>query len=176
MKRVNSIVVCIAILIASTVLALPLRAAPEPNPVPESWELLLAPSIPMRIQIDLGSGPVGFAVGFEYRREFADFRPDFALSSAQAFGFNQAQPLKGGFELWELYAETIIPLLSDMPGIEMLEVSLAARFSDYTTAGTVYTYAAGVNWDVIDGFRVRAGYQRAVRAPNVGERREAPPA
>jgi outer membrane receptor protein involved in Fe transport len=118
---------------------------------------------------DLGSGPVGFAVGFEYRREFADFRPDFALSSGQAFGFNQAQPLKGKFELWELYVETIIPLLSDMPAVEMLEVSLAARFSDYTTAGTVYTYAAGVNWDVVDGFRVRAGYQRAVRAPNVSE-------
>ena len=118
---------------------------------------------------DLGSGPVGFAIGFEYRREFADFRPDFALSSGQAFGFNQAQPLKGKFELWELYLETIIPLLSDMPAVEMLEVSLAARFSDYTTAGTVYTYAAGVNWDVVDGFRVRAGYQRAVRAPNISE-------
>ena len=60
MKRVHSIVVCIAILIASTVLALPLRAAPEPNPVPESWELLLAPSIPMRIQVDHGSGPVTY--------------------------------------------------------------------------------------------------------------------
>lgn len=118
---------------------------------------------------DLGAGPAGFAVGGEYRREFGDFRPDFALSSGQAFGFNQAQPLKGKFEVWELYAEVIVPLLSDLPIVENLEVTGAARFSDYTTAGTVYTYAAGLNWDVVDGFRIRAGYQRAVRAPNIAE-------
>lgn len=118
---------------------------------------------------DLGAGPAGFAVGMEYRREFADFRPDFALQSGQAFGFNQAQPLSGKFEVWELYTELVVPVLADMPGVEMLELSGAARFSDYTTAGTVYTYAAGMNWDIVEGFRVRAGYQRAVRAPNIGE-------
>ncbi len=36
---------------------LPIQAAPEPSPVPISWELTLKHSPPMRIQVDLGSGP-----------------------------------------------------------------------------------------------------------------------
>lgn len=31
-------------------------AVPEPNPVPISWQLLLEPGVPMRIQVDAGSG------------------------------------------------------------------------------------------------------------------------
>lgn len=123
---------------------------------------------------DLGAGPVGFAAGFEYRSEFANFRPDTALTSGphgstQVFGFRVIQPLEGKFEVWEVYAEVVVPLLSDVPAIKNLEVTGAARLSDYTTAGTLGTYAAGLNWDVVDGFRVRAGYQRAVRAPSMSE-------
>ena len=36
------------------------QAAPEPSPIPTSWELSIAPSLPMRIQVDLGSGPKTF--------------------------------------------------------------------------------------------------------------------
>ena len=45
-----------AMLLASTMFVSVAQATPEPSAVPESWELSLAPSLPMRIQVNLGSG------------------------------------------------------------------------------------------------------------------------
>lgn len=45
-------VVVLALMMCATVA----QAAPEPSAVPESWELSLEPSPPMRIQVKLGSG------------------------------------------------------------------------------------------------------------------------
>jgi len=47
---------CGVLLLASTMLTAVVQAAPEPSAVPESWELSLEPSPPMRIQVKHGSG------------------------------------------------------------------------------------------------------------------------
>src|SRR3546814_8841687 len=39
----------------------------------------------------------------------------------------------------------------------------------YKQSGGVSTYKVDVDWTVTDGVRLRGGYQRAIRAPNVGE-------
>jgi iron complex outermembrane receptor protein len=46
---------------------------------------------------------------------------------------------------------------------------LAYRYSDYSTVGGQDTYRLGLDWQPIDLVRLRAGYNRAVRAPNVAE-------
>ncbi len=48
-------------------------------------------------------------------------------------------------------------------------MELAYRFSDYSNAGRHHTYKVAGDWTVVDGLRFRAGYNRAVRAPNVTE-------
>ena len=45
----------------------------------------------------------------------------------------------------------------------------ATAISDYSTGFTTDTYKAGLDWAPVDALRFRASYQRAVRAPNVGE-------
>ncbi|MDP1249828.1 TonB-dependent receptor, partial [Klebsiella pneumoniae] len=61
------------------------------------------------------------------------------------------------------------PLLRDLPFVKSLEMDLGYRFSDYSSVGGVHAYKADLNWQVNDVVRLRGGYNRAVRAPSVGE-------
>ena len=62
-----------------------------------------------------------------------------------------------------------MPLLADVPLINKLNIGAAFRRSDYTTSGSVDSYEGDIRWEPIDSLLIRGGYQRAVRAPNIGE-------
>jgi outer membrane receptor protein involved in Fe transport len=114
--------------------------------------------------------PVGFAVGAEYRSMNAQFIPDTALSSGDVAGFNAGDPTGGGYNVKELFGEVRIPIIEEH-GIHKLELNGAARYSDYSldAVGGVWTYAAGAEFAPIQDITFRGQYQRAVRAPSVGE-------
>ncbi len=116
-----------------------------------------------------GAGEVAVAFGAEYRSDSSNFRPDEFLSGGDVLGFNAGRATVGGFNVKELFGEVIIPLLSDSPGAESLEINLAARYSDYSTAGSIWSYAGGVTYSPVSDLLIRANYQRAVRAPTVSE-------
>lgn len=119
--------------------------------------------------IDLPAGPLGFAVGAEYRKDSTEYRPDIAKQQGDIMGFNAQQPIKGDFDVTELYVEAAIPLVKDVIAIQNLSLELGYRYSDYSTVGGVEAYKGGINWSVMDSLRVRGMYQRAVRAPSVFE-------
>jgi iron complex outermembrane recepter protein len=48
-------------------------------------------------------------------------------------------------------------------------MELAYRTSDYTTSGNVEAYKISGSWAPVSAFRIRGGYNRAVRAPGIGE-------
>ncbi|WP_284124594.1 TonB-dependent receptor plug domain-containing protein [Parerythrobacter aestuarii] len=120
--------------------------------------------------LGMGGGDIGFAVGVEYREVGSRFIPDTALASGDVIGFNAGSPTEGGYNVREFFAELNIPILETDSGLR-LEATGAARYSDYSTQaiGGVWTYAAGVEFAPVDGLTLRGQYQRAVRAPNVGE-------
>jgi iron complex outermembrane recepter protein len=62
-----------------------------------------------------------------------------------------------------------VPLVSDMPFAKEIALELGYRFSNYSSVGNTNTYKVAGDWEVIDGLRLRAGYNRAVRAPDVLE-------
>ena len=56
------------------------------------------------------------------------------------------------------------------PSPKRLEFNLGYRISDYNITGTVSTYRAEGLWRPIpDALLIRGGYERATRAPNIGE-------
>lgn len=112
--------------------------------------------------------PVAFAIGGEYRRVASEFIPDTALSSGDVIGFNAGRPTKGDYDVKEAFAELSIPIEF---GTARLEFTGAGRYSDYSldAVGGVWTYAGGVEFSPIPDVTLRGQYQRAVRAPNVGE-------
>lgn len=118
---------------------------------------------------ELPAGPIGFAAGAEYRKESARFIPDTFLASGDIDGFNAGQPTGGSFDVKEIYAESIVPILSGVEGAEYFGLELGIRFSDYSTAGGVTSYKFGGEWRPFEDLKLRGLYQRAVRAPNVLE-------
>src|SRR5579859_2998659 len=113
---------------------------------------------------------VGVALGAEYRREHLDSVADFLANNGLVNGNGgAAPPVSGSFDVYELFGEARVPLISDMPFAKDLTLELGYRFSDYSSIGNTNTYKVAGEWEVVDGVRFRAGYNRAVRAPNVIE-------
>lgn len=114
---------------------------------------------------DLEAGTVGFAAGFEQRKESGSYVPD-ALILQGTTTAGSAVGTTGGYEVDEVYAEFVVPLLSGVEGAEMLDLELAIRHSDYDSFGTNNTGKIGVKWMPVDSLLVRATYSEAFRAPS----------
>ena len=117
---------------------------------------------------ELPAGPVGLALGVEYRDLDGRFDPDPVVQA----GFSSdipAQATRGGYNVKEAYAELNVPLLANTPFFELLEVNGAVRFSDYSTSGSTTTFKGGVNWKPFADLRLRGSYAEGFRAPAIGE-------
>ncbi len=129
----------------------------------------------------LPAGAVGFAMGYEYRREKADDRPDaFAasLSTVQPLSGGAPQPpttaqarepTAGSYDLHEIYAELNLPLLRDLPFAYRLDVDAAARYSEYSTVGGEATAKFGLAWRPVQDLLLRGTYSQGFRAPSILE-------
>lgn len=113
--------------------------------------------------IELAGGPIGFAIGFEHRDNSFDFVPSQDLAAGTIAGFNGLPPTSGQYDVDAFYAEAIFPILDN------LELELAARTEDYSTVGSVSSYKIAGSFAPTDMFRIRGGFNTAVRAPNIGE-------
>jgi iron complex outermembrane receptor protein len=121
----------------------------------------------------LPAGEVRSAVGLSWRKNHYQFIPDslresdfIADTSAGQFGVGYVD---GEVSVKEVYAELLIPLLRDLPGIRSLELELGGRYSQYTTGQDVPTYKAQLSWSPVSWLRARGGYNRAERTPNIAE-------
>ena len=118
---------------------------------------------------NLPGGPVGFAIGAEYRKEMSDFVSDPYLQQGALADIAQIRPEKGSFDVKEAFAELNVPLLRDMPLAHLLQFGAAIRFSDYSTVGKSTTWKVDGTYSPIRDITFRGTYSEAVRAPNVSE-------
>jgi len=126
---------------------------------------------------DLGAGPVQVAVVADYRRNTYAFSPDadFIATSGFAPGGNiegvvNTLPVsKQAISVKELAGQIDVPLLADRPFAYELAIGAAARISDYSVSGSVTSWEADARWRPVENLLFRGSYQRAVRAPNIGE-------
>ena len=116
----------------------------------------------------LPGGDLAFAAGVEYREHDGSYRPDPIAASGETAGIRAGSTV-GSFDVTEFYGELIIPLISGAALAENLEISLAARSSDYSTSGSESTYKAGVLWQPVGSLSVRGSFSTGFRAPGIGE-------
>ena len=109
-----------------------------------------------------GSVPVVF--GIEYRKDEVNLRTDEG-SQYGGITFNLIPSFSGEIDVWEAFGETMFPLTDNF------SVELSARIADYSPPGisTVYSYTTGLMWEPVEGYRLRANYARAQRAPTIAE-------
>lgn len=117
-----------------------------------------------------GAGPIGFAAGLEYRQEELNSRVDAAKAAGDIFGFNAQESIQGRFDVFELFGEFTVPIISNQPWAHYLGFEGGYRFSDYSTgAGRTDTYKAGLEYSPVEWLTFRGIYNRAVRAPTAFE-------
>lgn len=118
----------------------------------------------------LPAGEIMAAAGYEWRQQSYVTHPDTLYEEGLLLGQGGETPrVDGGYRVNELFAEANIPLLADKSWARMMVLDLAYRWSDYSTSGPSSTYRVGLDWQTTDALRIRTGYNRAVRAPNVRE-------
>ncbi len=114
----------------------------------------------------LPAGDVTFAVGAEQRRERGEFVPD-ALAQSGMTTTLAAGATRGTYDLDEYYAELNVPLLSDIDYAKDLTLSMASRYSDYSSFGDTTNSKVGLKWRPVDELLVRATWSEGFRAPTV---------
>ncbi len=117
----------------------------------------------------LADKPAAFSIGVEYRKEKGRTSVDPLYASGDLIYYGQGQNISGDYDVKEIYGELKIPLITDRPFFESLNLEIGGRYSDYSTVGSVWNYKAGGDWSPTNGVRLRGIYQRAVRAPNLYE-------
>jgi iron complex outermembrane recepter protein len=121
---------------------------------------------------NLPAGEVRAAVGYQYRRNASQFIPDILQSTAsftdQVIGVYPTGYLNAQTKVNDYYAELLVPVLSDT-FVKKAELELGGRFSDYDQTDSTTTFKVNGNIEFNDYVRLRGGFNRANRAPNLGE-------
>lgn len=125
---------------------------------------------------ELPAGPLGVAVGVEYRSDSIVGAVDANLA-ARAFFNTGGSVISGKIEVIEGYAEAEVPILADTAFADELSLNGAVRRTHYsrssalTASSTVNatTWKVGAVWAPIDAIRFRATRSRDIRAPNIAE-------
>jgi len=118
---------------------------------------------------ELPGGPVGFALGAEYRKEESSFVPDQLLQQGALADFSIQLPETGEFDVKEAFAELKVPLLREVPFAHALSFGAALRLSDYSTVGNTTTWKIDAAYAPIRDVTFRGTISEAVRAPNITE-------
>ncbi|MFS1422328.1 TonB-dependent receptor domain-containing protein [Shewanella sp. 10N.286.48.B5] len=117
---------------------------------------------------DLPAGSVGFALGWEDRKESGSYTPDSLILQGTTTA-GSAVGTQGGYDVQEFFGELIVPVLSDLPFAHKLDIEAAVRYSDYSTFGDNTSAKVGVKWMPIDTLMVRATLSDAFRAPTTSD-------
>ena len=118
----------------------------------------------------LATEGLGVNVGFEHRQDHVSLLPDSAEESGLLSGFGSAvAPIDNAISVSEEFLELRAPLMQDQPGAKELLFDTGYRRSDYSTVGNQSTYKFEVQYAPIADYRLRASYDKAIRAPSVAE-------
>lgn len=125
--------------------------------------------------LDLPAGAMQLSVGALYRKQFMNYTvSDFAVldpvtTQCQILQEACGSPGRGSFDVKEVFAETLIPLVSDVPWAKSLYLDLGVRSSNYSTTGTTTNGKVAIEWRPTDNLLVRGTVSQVFRAPNLNE-------
>lgn len=120
---------------------------------------------------DIWSGSIFYNLGYESRKETAQFSPD----EFQQLGRGRAVPIAptgGEFSTDEFFGEVLIPLVaqgSDIPLLRKLDLTGKYRRVDNTVNGEFDAYTYGFQWKPFEDLEIRGNFTRSLRAPAITE-------
>jgi iron complex outermembrane recepter protein len=112
--------------------------------------------------------PISVAFGAETRKTSYAADAD-AVSLVNGWWTGNFKPSGGNIKVMEGYVEAVAPLIRGKPFFDSLVLNGAARITDYSSSGSVFTWKLGATWDLVKGFRLRGTRSVDIRAPNLNE-------
>lgn len=117
------------------------------------------------------------SVGVEYRRETGSQSVSQNYGSGDMIYFGQGTAVpEASFNAKEIFGELQMPVVTDKPFFRALNIEGGIRYSaynNYTAAGhgkfNALTFKGGGDWTPVQGLRLRAIFNRAIRDPNINE-------
>ncbi len=110
----------------------------------------------------LDGGPIGFAVGAEYRKESIRLDPTQGTERGNIIGLGYSA-YNGSRNVTAAYAEVLAPVT------KQLELSAAIRADHYSDVGDSFTPKVGVKFTPISQLAIRGTYAQGFRAPSSAE-------
>ncbi|HEX4377075.1 MAG TPA: TonB-dependent receptor [Steroidobacteraceae bacterium] len=109
-------------------------------------------------------------LGADYRRDTLSSEPDAEWESGDLSGVGSpSPPVEAAQHVWEVYTEARLPLVHDVPFAKSLDFETGYRYSTYSEGFNTNTFKFGLEWAPVSDVRLRASYNRSVRAPNLQE-------
>ncbi|HEL4113401.1 TPA: TonB-dependent receptor [Stenotrophomonas maltophilia] len=115
-----------------------------------------------RSLMDLKGGPLGLAIGTEWRKTSNSLTPQTYTDQGDIIGLGYSA-YDGTQNVYAGYVELSAPVL------EQLELSGALRYDKYESGEGKATPKLGVKWTPADWIALRASYAEGFRAPNPAE-------
>ena len=113
--------------------------------------------------MQLAAGPLGVAVGVEYRTERSSFEALPITATLGSLGIDPDSDTSGSRKTTALYAEVSIPIIKD------LEISLAGRYDKYSDFGNSFNPKIGVRYQPTKQLLLRGSANTGFRAPTLYE-------
>ena len=122
----------------------------------------------------LPAGSVQLAIGAEYRTEYehATPAPQLQIDDATgtcALGSQCSSAIQGGYNTKDLYAEAFIPLLSNLPGVRSLNLTVGDRYTETSQFGNTNNIKVALEYKPIDDLLLRGTMEQVFRAPALSE-------
>jgi iron complex outermembrane recepter protein len=119
---------------------------------------------------DMPAGPFRIAFGAEHAWQDQQFKlsggnntgPTVTGSGYRVFNYDR--------DVISAFAEVAVPLVSadmDIPLMRQIDLSVAARYDDFSDVGDTTNPKYGINWDLMTGLRLRANYAESFVAPPI---------
>lgn len=118
---------------------------------------------------ELPAGPLGIAVGAEWRNFEIDDTPDIREQNNEFWNTSSALITRGEDTVVEGFIEANVPLLRGLPFIEELTLDGSARAFEYDSYGSDSVWKAGLNWQITPSVRIRGTQGTSYRAPALYE-------
>ncbi len=120
------------------------------------------------VKLPWAKNGIGLSFGFEHRFESLSLSTDPATEAGELSGSGGPTPgLSGENSVKEIFGEIRIPILEKAPFADLLQATLSGRNSKYKSGVNVNTYGAGLEWAPLKEAKLRASFNRAIRAPNL---------
>lgn len=139
----------------------------DPNSVEEELDvidLVLTGNLPLG-GFEFPGGPIGAAVGYQYREEAFKNTPASAAQAGNAFiGQGDLEPVvTGGREIDAFFAELAVPVLDNV------ELELAVRREEFSSGQESTDPKYGITWAPVEWLTLRATQGEAFIAPTTAQ-------